>query len=102
MKQHSFLALALSVPFSIAGTGLAMAICSAPATPIALQSFDSDPAAWLKANGNALDLDAQITALAAVAVNSKDATFGKSLSSILGIASNDQGTKIGRGLGVLV
>jgi hypothetical protein len=79
----------------------AYAVCSGGSSPIALQSFEKDPAAWLAANGNASDLGAQIAALAAAATNEKDKGFGSALNSLLGNASGDQGTATGRALGTL-
>lgn len=75
------------------------ATCSGAAAPIALQNFESNPAAWLAVNGKSPDLGAQVAALAAAAVNSKDSGFGAALSALLGSASADQGTIIGTALG---
>ncbi len=79
----------------------AYAVCSGASSPLALQSFEKDLAAWLAANGKATDLGAQVAALAAAATNSQDKAFGPSLSTLLGGASADQGTAIGTALGSL-
>lgn len=87
--------------FLLLAPSVGHATCSGAAAPIALGNFESNPAAWLTANGKSPDLGAQVAALAAAAVNGKDKGFGAALSALLGSASADQGALIGTALGTL-
>jgi hypothetical protein len=94
--------LALGSALLVSSVMPVFATCAPATSPESLQEFNNDPAAWLQANGSADDIGARVTALAAAAVNGKDANFGSKLSAMLGGASADQGRKMGNSLGSLV
>lgn len=78
------------------------AACSGAASPAALHEFESNPAAWLNANGGSPDIGALVESLAAAATDDKSKGFGAALSTLLGDASASQGTAIGAALASLV
>ena len=88
----------LSLMAILASLAPASAFCSGAASPNALQNFNADPVAWIKGNAGKSDVGAQVTALAAAAVNAGDQGFGKSLGSMLNNASGDDGRGIGSAL----
>lgn len=76
--------------------------CATTASSAALDSFTSNPQAWIDAHKSESNVGDQIKALAAAAVNAKSGKFGAAFAAALGHASADVGRSIGTSMKGLV